>query len=196
MQKNALLIFVRNPVYGKVKTRLANTLGHRSALKIYLFLLNHTQIISQKTNAAIYVFYSDFIGENDLWNGYTKILQEGRDLGERMQHAFWLMFEKGYENVCIIGSDCYHLNAEILQNAFEQLKDKDAVVGPATDGGYYLLGIKKLHTSLFERMAWGSQTVLSATLAKLNELGLYYMLLPVLNDVDEAADVDFDWQTF
>lgn len=123
---SALIIFVKNASLGKVKTRIANSIGDENALKIYQRLLQHTHLITKSTLADKYVFYAEQINNNDLWETgiYKKELQAGSDLGERMKNAFGTIFSKGYKEVVIIGSDCYELNTEIIQHAFNALKKK------------------------------------------------------------------------
>src|SRR5687768_6683080 len=132
----ALIIFVRNPVLGKVKTRLAETLGAENAVKIYNKLLQHTHDITKDIVAEKYIFYADYMNNEDLWENeiYRKEMQSGLDLGERMKNAFELLFDKGYKEIVIIGSDCYELTEEILLVAFDQLKNFDTVIGPSKDG--------------------------------------------------------------
>ncbi|MEP7253972.1 MAG: TIGR04282 family arsenosugar biosynthesis glycosyltransferase, partial [Ginsengibacter sp.] len=159
--KSALIIFVRNPVLGKVKSRLAATLGPEKALEIYKALLKHTRDISVDLFCDKFIFYEDFVNENDLWPNdvYKKYLQEGSDLGSRMEKAFKQLFDSRYEKVVIVGSDCYELSDNAIKNAFYLLSENDIVIGPASDGGYYLLGMKKFIPQLFEDKKWSSETV-------------------------------------
>ena len=145
MVENALIIFTRNPELGKCKTRLAKSIGDENALEIYKFLLQHTANVAKEVTADKFVFYSENIIENDIWETsvFNKELQNGLDLGERMQNAFSLLFSKGYKKVLIIGSDLYDLEANLVNNAYKNLNEHDVVIGPAEDGGYYLLGMKK-----------------------------------------------------
>lgn len=189
--KQALIIFVRNPVLGKVKTRLAATVGNKKALAVYKHLLQHTKDIIRNTTAEKFVFYADDINENDLWNGYKKRLQHGNNLGERMHHAFAYLFEQGYKTICIIGSDCYELTSEIIAAAFKQLDLSDIVIGPATDGGYYLLGMQAPLKNVFENIGWSSEQVFAKTKKIMDQYNYSYSLLPVLNDVDEEKDITF-----
>ncbi len=188
--KNALVVFVRNPEKGSVKTRIAETAGDDKALSIYLRLLEHTKAVAERVEADTFVFYSNEIAVDDLWDGsrFFKEKQEGVDLGERMQKAFATVFSKGYQKVCIIGSDCYDLIPEHVETAFGKLHLKDLVAGPAEDGGYYLLGMKRMHTALFGLKAWSTEFVLQETLLIAEALDLSCATLPVLSDIDTEAD--------
>jgi uncharacterized protein len=191
MSKNRLLIFTRNPELGKVKTRLAKTVGDETTLEIYRFLLKKTEEVTQKVTSDKAVFYSEKITENDLWNPeiFQKHLQLEGDLGMKMQQAFEQSFEKGYEKVVIIGSDLYDITPEIIENAFENLNTNDVVLGPAKDGGYYLLGMKSIHKPIFQHKKWGTATVLKETLGDLTDKKVF--LLEELNDVDVFEDIEF-----
>lgn len=191
--KQALIIFVRNPVLGKVKTRIAATIGNEDALKVYKHLLAYTNQITQPLPVAKFVFYADFVNDDDLWNGYAKKLQHGTDLGERMKNAFDEIFNDGYSSACIIGSDCRQLTTKISEQAFSSLQAADCVIGPAADGGYYLLGMKAPLKNLFENIVWSSENVFAATRQIIYEKKLSHAELPILKDVDEASDIDFDY---
>ena len=187
--KNLLLIFTRNPELGKGKRRLAATVGDQAALDIYNFLLEHTVKITCGLYTDKIVYYSDEIWEQDIWDNkiYEKKLQVGDDLGTRMRNAFQDGFASGYEKIVIIGSDMYDLSQEDLEEAFRVLAPNDFVLGPAEDGGYYLLGMKKLKPALFKDKEWGTETVLRDTLNDLeNEKKI---LLKTKNDVDYYEDI-------
>lgn len=187
--KSLLLIFTRNPELGKCKTRLAATVGDETALDIYKFLLAHTVKISTNLNVAKAVYYSEEVRENDMWDNllFDKKQQIGDDLGERMSHAFQQGFASGFEKICIIGSDMYDLDQEDLEHAFSTLDSNDFVIGPALDGGYYLMGMKKWNQAIFQNKDWGSQTVLEDTLADLKNEKAH--LLEVRNDIDLYDDI-------
>ncbi|WP_299005480.1 TIGR04282 family arsenosugar biosynthesis glycosyltransferase [uncultured Tenacibaculum sp.] len=187
--KNLLLIFTRNPELGKVKTRLAKTIGNEAALDIYKFLLEHTKQVTQNLSCDKAVYYSVKVRENDIWNAttYQKHLQDGNDLGIRMHNAFQQAFSTGYEKVVIIGSDLPDLTSEHINKAFEKLNANDVVMGPAEDGGYYLLGMKKLHANIFQNKDWGTSTVRKDTLNDLQNESVH--LLETLNDVDVFDDI-------
>ncbi|WP_299434774.1 TIGR04282 family arsenosugar biosynthesis glycosyltransferase [uncultured Aquimarina sp.] len=187
--KNLLMIFTRNPELGKCKTRLAATIGDQAALEVYQLLLEHTVTITKNLGVTKEVYYSTRIGENDIWNQtiYNKKLQEGEDLGIRMYNAFQNGFNAGYTNIIIIGSDMYDLIQQDIENAFKALKANDYVVGPAEDGGYYLLGMKKLNSKIFQNKSWGTNTVLQNTLNDLQQTNI--KLLEERNDVDYYEDI-------
>jgi rSAM/selenodomain-associated transferase 1 len=190
MSENLLLVFTRNPALGKVKTRLAKTVGDKKALKIYTFLLERTRDIAAKVAADKAVYYSVKIRENDIWDAtiFQKHQQVGEDLGVRMLHAFKNGFETGYKKVLIIGSDLYDLTAEIIANAFLALDKNDFVIGPAEDGGYYLLGMNSLEEKIFKNKNWGTATVKKNTLEDLMDKKVF--LLAPLNDVDVFEDIE------
>ena len=185
----ALIIFTRNPELGQCKTRLAKTVGDASALNIYKYLLNHTAQICKCVKADRFVFYSETIQHNDLWNAndFIKKLQSGSDLGERMTNAFLDLFNSGYKKVVIIGSDLLDLAPNQIEAAFKILETKDVVIGPAKDGGYYLLGLKEMHAQIFKEKAWGTSSVLKDTLNDLQNTT--YELLEELNDIDTFEDM-------
>lgn len=187
--KSLLIIFTRNPDLGKVKTRLAKGVGDKAALEIYKFLLRFTHSITKNLPVDKEVYYSDIIPENDIWEegNFSKKLQQGKDLGARMQQAFQSGFDKGYEKIIIIGSDMYDLNSQDLNTAFSKLIMYDFVVGPAEDGGYYLLGLAKFKSELFQQKTWGSSTVLEDTLADLKDEK--FLLLEERNDIDYFEDI-------
>jgi hypothetical protein len=124
---------------------------------------------------------------------YQKRKQVEGELGNKMQAAFEDCFNIGYKKLIIIGSDCYELTTEHIESAFAQLEKTDIVAGPAKDGGYYLLGMKKPNPTIFNLEAWSTANVLASTLQKCTDEGLSYYLLPLLNDVDEAEDVNFNY---
>ena len=187
--KNALIIFTRNPELGKVKKRLAATIGNQSALEIYKLLIHYTVRITSTINANKYVFYSENIQKNDAWNPsiFKKELQNGKDLGERMQNAFDLLFKKGYQKIVIVGSDIYELNSQDIEDSFISLKTSSYVIGPAKDGGYYLLGMRQLNKNIFENKNWGMDTVFNDTIIDLKENVV--VLLSEKNDIDIYDDI-------
>ncbi len=187
--KEALIIFVRNPILSKVKTRLAATIGNEKTLLVYKHLLQHTKNITQQVPSTKFVFYADYLNEDDVWNGYEKRLQKGNDLGERMKNAFEELFNLGFEKVCIIGSDCYELTSPVIEEAFENLQTCKTVIGPANDGGYYLLGMQYPFKDVFSNIEWSTENVFIETINKINTQSLTCHLLTSLNDIDEEKDL-------
>jgi uncharacterized protein len=184
-----LIIFIRNLQPGKVKTRLAADVGHEAAMEIYKFLLQHTHEISKNLPCDKVVYYSEKLQQNDIWEegDFQKKVQQGKDLGERMQQSFEEAFSSGYEQVVIIGSDIYELTSEEIEQAFSSLKNNDFVLGPAKDGGYYLLGMTKPKPELFQNKSWSTSSVLEDSLKDLNDERVF--LLKELNDVDTFEDI-------
>jgi len=191
INKGVLLIFVKNPKRGEVKTRLAETIGDQQALQIYQRLLILTKKVTDKLNQTKQVWYSNFVPETDLWDtgNYEKRMQSGADLGERMKNAFKDVFDDGYRQVVIIGSDCAELETGILHSAFEELDDVDLVIGPSEDGGYYLLGMSLFYPDVFDNIDWSTSSVFQQTVDKATKIGLSTTLLPTLNDIDTEQDL-------
>lgn len=189
-KKNCLIIFTRKPEKGQVKTRLAKGVGNDKALKIYKVLLQHTAKITSKVDAQKRVFYTKSIVRNDVWDDriFDKHLQSTGDLGEKMQKAFELAFEHEFQKVIIIGSDLYDIDHNLINSAFSKLNHNEVVIGPATDGGYYLLGLKTIYPDIFKNKPWGTDTVLKLTLNDLVEKKV--VLLEAKNDIDYVEDLE------
>lgn len=190
-KKSLLIIFYRNPELGKVKTRLAATLGDDKALAVYLKLVHHTQTITEHLDADKMVCYSHYVDTEDSWPNelYQKQIQKGNTLGEKLEQAVKQAFDTGYQSVCVIGSDCFELTEKILEESFERLGNNDAVIGPAKDGGYYLLGMNKFYSEFFKDKKWSTSSVGRDTISDFNQLKLTHFLLPTLNDVDREEDL-------
>ncbi|MBC8082524.1 MAG: TIGR04282 family arsenosugar biosynthesis glycosyltransferase [Hymenobacter sp.] len=188
-----LLIFARHPELGRVKTRLAAGIGAAAALVVYEELLRHTYAATVAVAARKTVWLAEApIAAGtvpETWPGYERLLQPPGDLGLKMQAAFACAFAAGAQAALIIGTDCPSLTAALLTHAYAALATHDVVVGPAEDGGYYLLGMKELHTDLFTNKSWSTDSVLAHTLADAARLGLRVAQLPTLRDVDDAADL-------
>lgn len=192
LSTTALVIFVRNPVTGQVKTRLAKDIGDERALAIYLQLLQHTLEITRSLSFRKFIYYADEVSDYDLWSvpGYTKRKQRGNDLGERMLNAFKELFDQGFTRIIIIGSDCLQLKTDTLEKAVALLESNSAVIGPASDGGYYLLGLTKFYPDLFIDKPWSTNKVFAKTIDDLINQGISYTLLEELNDIDDATDLE------
>jgi len=194
-RKNALIIFIKNPELGKVKTRLAKTVGDEKALAVYKALMEHTRKIAEALPVNRRLFYSQFINELDNWSSekFHKDLQIEADLGNKMATAFHTVFKEN-EKVVIIGSDCASLTPAIVQTAFDKLDDVPFVIGPAMDGGYYLLGMKQFSPEVFRGIEWSTETVCLTTIERINSLNKRYFLLPELSDIDYEEDwVKYGW---
>lgn len=187
--KSLLLIFAKNPDLGKVKTRLAKTIGDQKALGIYQALLHHTLEISASIDVDKKILFTHRPESHDLIEKYQcqQGIQIGEDLGARMGHAVKNGFEQGYQKIVLIGSDLFDLESADLLNAFEALDTYDACIGPAEDGGYYLLGLSFWDQSLFENKDWGTDRVLAQTLNNLSSKSL--LLLDEKNDIDTIDDL-------
>lgn len=188
MKKEVVLVFQRNEVLGKVKTRLAAGVGEEQAMEIYRYLLNKTYLALKEITVPVTTYFSEFIPENPIYSAENKLVQVGGDLGERMKNAFAAHLETGMEKVVLIGTDCPSLEGIHLVQAFEALEHSDLVLGPARDGGYYLIGMKRRADFLFEGITWSSELVLSQTLILAAEQGLRSSLLPILEDIDSPED--------
>jgi len=189
MKDRALIIFIKNPEPGKVKTRLARSVGDERALAIYRRLLAHTRRVALGVDAERLLYYSRFIDHKDDWaaSEFQKHRQQGSDLGVRMEQALTTAL-LDHSKAVIIGSDCAELHPELIEEAFRRLDDHDLVVGPATDGGYYLLGLTAPAPSLFRQMTWSTAEVLAETLQRAARLNYTCFLLPELSDIDTEAD--------
>ena len=189
----SVIIFIKNPALGKVKTRLAATIGDEAALAVYHKLSQRAREVALALDVPRHLFYSDFTDDNDAWDNalFIKKQQVGQDLGERMHLAFVDTLQTSPKAV-IIGSDCPLLTPEIVQLALDQLEHYPFVLGPALDGGYYLLGMQKPTPALFENMEWSTENVAKITLERMAEIGASCYLLPALPDID----VEEDWQKY
>lgn len=189
--RELLIIFYRNPEAGRVKTRLAATIGNEDALRVYLELCKHARQITENVAVSKVIFYTEQIQSNDIWPDdlYQKELQSGSDLGARMHNSFEWGFNNGFDSICIIGTDCLELSSEIIKDAFTALRSNDVVIGPAVDGGYYLLGMRRLHSNFFTGKRWSTETVFADTVKDLISEGATYVQLPRLRDVDVEADI-------
>lgn len=189
MKGNRLIIFVKNEEAGKVKTRLARSIGDDKALEVYQKLLGYTYEITRGLPVEKEAWYSRFIPENDIWSGRYLVKKcNPVKTWERMSGAFQKAFEEEADKVVIIGSDCAELTSEIIEKAFEELGSSEFVIGPAQDGGYYLLGMRNFHPEVFQEIDWSTGSVYKQTIRKMeNALGSI-STLEMLNDVDTIED--------
>lgn len=193
--RRALILFAKDPQRGKVKTRLQSWLDAETTYQLYLRLLDDSAAKLRSLDAV-----DRFIGIHPSHQSgwFDKIVrsgeatlfaQQGGNLGERMRRAFQERFADGYDKVVIIGSDSPTLPSAYIRQAFDS--GRDVVLGPCTDGGYYLIGMNRGVTDIFEGVAWGTGNVLAETLQRLETLGAGLELLPVWYDVDRPEDLRF-----
>lgn len=188
MTNRVVITFVKNAVLGTVKTRLASTIGDNNALVIYKKLLTITERAIRNTNADHRIYFSAEIDQN-LWNGLDKFAQRGENLGQRMENAFNECFDAGYDKVVIVGSDLPDLDSDIIEQALQELDMQDVVIGPSLDGGYYLLGQRKMHPFLFREMPWSQEALLEQTIKKMKDHSVAFSLLKPMNDIDNMDDL-------
>lgn len=190
MNKTQLIIFTRYPIAGQAKTRLIPALGAEGAARLQREMTEYAVQQARASGAAVEVQFTE--GSPDLmrnWLGpdlsYTE--QSTGDLGERMAHAFESHFNTGAERVVLIGADCPENRTENIAAAFRALETHDVAIGPARDGGYYLIGLTRPQPQLFHGINWGSDQVLKQTLSAAQALSVH--ALPEWSDVDEASDI-------
>jgi len=193
--KSIVLLFIKAPVKGQVKSRLAAAIGEEMALEVYTrFILD----IAGTVDASGYplrICYSppDAGDMFSSWpgQGYPAMPQQGDDLGARMENAFHRIFSEGTDSAVLIGSDLPDLPATVIHDAFEALTRSDAVIGPATDGGYYLIGFTRAAFAprIFQGIAWSTDRVFEETMKKFREGSLRVGVLPEWSDVDTIEDL-------
>jgi len=192
---NALILFARDPVVGQVKTRLNPFLDPQTIYDLYLCFLADsidTLCLVESVDRFVGIRLSNLSGYFDRLDPARAIsvfAQEGKDLGERMQNAFASRFAEGYGKVVVIGADSPSLPTRYIHQAF--VSDRDVVLGPSVDGGYYLIGMCGGVVDLFEGIAWGGDTVLEQTRERLERKGASLELLPAWYDVDRPEDLIF-----
>jgi rSAM/selenodomain-associated transferase 1 len=197
LDDRCLLFFVKNPEKGKVKSRLAAVIGGDSAVRLYKNLVAQMLSTLEKGTFSLYICFfpknAQKSTKNWLGTEYRYIPQNGKDLGERMRNGFIGAFQMGFKRVVLIGSDIPDLPLGFIREAFASLKKKDVVIGPAYDGGYYLIGFKDKTFSpqVFERIAWGTQNVFDETIKKLKRFRRAVHTLPYQRDIDTAEDLNY-----
>jgi uncharacterized protein len=195
---SALIILARMPQQGRVKSRLAATIGSEAAADSYRLMAEHLFAECERLPPSVtrYLFYADS-GDADAIRGWAGSAfhyepQRPGDFGQRMMAAFQTVFHQGARNAVIVGSDVPDLSAAIISEALHLLNRYPIVIGPDRGGGYYLLGLKMVYPDLFlRRLAWGTHYVLGRTLQIIRELGMAPAVLPRLIDVDVEGDL---WQ--
>ncbi len=195
MYSSGLIVFAKPPVLGQVKSRLAKSIGDKQALEIYQFLLKYTkQVIDELIklqSCRVLVYWDSFIPENSVFsNSYEERIQVEGNLGSKLTEAF-RDFSSEQENLCVIGTDCPFLTSSILAEAFQALGSGKSCIGPALDGGYYLIGLKNPNAYWFEGIPWSTSEVFQRTIDKFTEKSEPFHLLPTLRDVDTIEDWKF-----
>jgi rSAM/selenodomain-associated transferase 1 len=195
--KKALLVFAKRPLPGKVKTRLVPPLSPEEAANLYQCMLADVlAMVTKLPGLFLCLFYEETEGAHEYFTGIapgiTSLPQQGKDLGEKMAEAFRVVFVMGHVAAVVIGTDAPDLPPDYIKEAFSRLESgkSKAVFGPCEDGGYYLLGITRLHRALFRDLPWSSGTVLRESLKRAKEAAIEFSLLPVWHDVDTAADLE------
>jgi rSAM/selenodomain-associated transferase 1 len=195
LDDRCLLFFIKNPEKGKVKTRLASAIGDEMAVKLYKrFLLEMLSTLNRGTFLFYLYFYpGDSLNDLKDWLGdqYLYAPQMGENLGERMKNGFMEAFSMNFKRVVLIGSDIPDLPLEFIEEAFSALRNYDVVIGPAVDGGYYLIGSRNetFYPKMFEGIPWSTERVLEGTVKILEQAGLTVHLLKPLRDIDTIEDL-------
>lgn len=187
-----LIIFVKAPRPGFVKTRLAATVGAETALDTYQTLVEVIRSnLETISDVDLHFTPDDASDEIAPWlcENWTLSPQAEGDLGNKLKHAFHRAFAQGAKRVAIIGSDCPYVAADDIRGAFSELSHHDLVIGPAHDGGYWLIALNAPAPGLFEEINWSTETVLQETLKKAKNEGLSISQLRKLSDVDDVADL-------
>ncbi|MEL0454896.1 TIGR04282 family arsenosugar biosynthesis glycosyltransferase [Flavobacteriaceae bacterium SZ-1-7] len=188
MSKALVIVFVKNIELGKVKTRLAKSIGNQAALDVYKELVKVAKNATKNLSADKRVYFSDSIVNNE-WKGYKKTIQKGKYLGERMKNAFKDGFEDGYERIVLIGTDLPEMSEKLINQGLKALNKTDTVFGPAQDGGYYLIGLNKMCDFIFENKPWSQSNLLQETLQELTKNRFTFTTLETLNDIDTFEDL-------
>jgi rSAM/selenodomain-associated transferase 1 len=195
LKDRCLLFFVKNPERGKVKSRLAAVIGDDSAVSLYKNLVAQMLSTLKGGTFPLYICFFPKNAQKPIknWLGreYRYMPQVGKNLGKRMRNSFIHGFAMGYKRVVLIGSDIPDLPMKYIEEAFKSLKEMDAVIGPAYDGGYYLIGFKDKTFSpqVFEGIAWGTKSVFDETMKKLKRFRRAVHTLPCQRDIDTAEDL-------
>lgn len=192
-------MFVRYPEPGRTKTRLIPTLGSEEAARIYKLMAEHVASVVASLDRpglekVVYFEPEPRREEIKEWmgEGFTYHCQPDADLGRRLANGFVWGFGKGAKRVVAIGTDCVELKLEILEESFDALEETDSTVGPALDGGYYLIGLRRFCASAFRGIPWSTERTLRETLARLRGCGLNVRILPPLMDIDDHEDLAAD----
>ena len=190
-----ILLFVRYPEIGRVKTRLETHLDQDKILSLYRYFVEDILSTLHRSDYPVSVCYWPPEKGEDMqaWLGSSLAYcpQKGEDIGQRMQNAFADAFAKGVDQAILLGSDFPDLDSVILDQAFHALSDNDVTLGPAVDGGYYLIGFNRsaFFKEIFSGISWGTGQVLKNTLEKIDHAGVRVHMLPEWQDIDTFEDL-------
>lgn len=188
-----LIVFVKSPILGEVKTRLAKSIGAKKALKVYEQILDYTKKISLEVDCdSVIVFHHGKEVQKWFWqeDGVRNLIQSEGDLGAKMKSAFKALFEEGYKELIVIGSDCLEITTQHINGAYKALNESDFVIGPAQDGGYYLLGCKSIKSLfVFDNMPWSNASLFKETKKLIKSESQTVSLIEELSDIDYIEDI-------
>lgn len=191
-ENNCLILFAKAPEHGEVKTRLASQLGHDRTLDLYRRMLQRQiALVNGVDNAHRQLWVSGDISHPDLQGFAGDIVQQqGGDIGARMHYALQQALTS-HASAVLIGCDCPGVDNTYLEQAFQVLSSgSDAVLGPATDGGYILIGLRRSDEAIFQGIDWGTERVLAQTRNRLAACAYTWQELEPLHDIDEADDLE------
>ncbi|MEM8954195.1 MAG: TIGR04282 family arsenosugar biosynthesis glycosyltransferase [Verrucomicrobiota bacterium] len=200
IKKRVVLVFLKYPEAGRVKTRLARDVGEDEAARIYAEMVRRVLgVIAGLQGVAVWICYDpagmggavrEWVGElaGEAAQKWDFLGQVEGDLGERMRVAIGAAVAAGYCRVGVVGTDCLELSGELFTELWQMLEGVDVVFGPARDGGYYLLGVKGVCDGILEGIEWSSERTLEMSLSAATAAGLSVGQLALLRDVDTLAD--------
>ena len=188
---NRLIVMTKYPEAGLTKTRLIPALGVGGAAKLHRRLVIHTAKTIGSFNPEIHYSGGNQRLMYDWLGDFKYVSQSDGDLGDRMKHSFQLGFDEGCDRIVMIGTDCPAIDEALIDRAFLALNKTDVIFGPAVDGGYYLIGLRKQILELFSNISWSTASVLQDSLTIVNNLNLSYELLEILPDIDRPEDLQY-----
>lgn len=191
--KEAIIIFTRVPIPGETKTRLEGFLSQNECRDLHISFLKDIEDTLAKAKRKVFIFYTPEKNREKLVEVLGNIgeyrVQVGNDLGEKMNNAISYVLKKGYNSCILIGTDIPEIREEYIETAFEALKEKDIVIGATRDNGYYLIGMKNPHRSIFENQTYGKGNVFLNTLKQIQKQNLTYFVTKTCLDIDDKEDI-------
>jgi len=202
-RRHRLIVFLKEPRPGQVKTRLGAALGLRAAADVYRALLRDTLTwvakLTKDPHYGIELHFAPREASPDWLRAYVPAAPTGAwlavpqppgDLGRRLRSAFLGAFRRGAKSVCAVGTDCPRLGAQLVRQAMDRLRSADVVLGPARDGGYYLVALRAYRPEIFRGIPWSRSEVLERTVRAARKAGLMVSFLTELDDLDTVEDLD------